>query len=135
MRMSFHYTHFVIKSNHHVKSEIEEIMLIWGLQREQQHILELILVTGFFRLSWDRKKVVLCFRISSHGDLTQITWVRAGLRLSQINYFSWNLFWDLSLFPNFYFFLCLPFPSFFWCQCTKSCSDTSRKATNHFSLL
>lgn len=67
MRMSFRYTHFVIKSNHHVKSEIEEIMLIWGLQREQQHILGLILVTGLFRLSWDRKKVFTMLQVLKSG--------------------------------------------------------------------
>ena len=68
MRMSIHYTHFVIKSNHCVKSGIEEMMLIWGLQREQPCSLQFPLTTALFRMGWDRKKVVLCFSISSQGE-------------------------------------------------------------------
>lgn len=68
MRVSIHYTHFVIKSNHRVKPRIEEMMLIWGLQREQQYNLRLPLTTGLFRMGWDRRKAVLCFSISRQGD-------------------------------------------------------------------
>jgi len=68
MRVSIHYIPFVTKSNHRVKSGIEEMMLIWGLQREQQYNLQLPLTASLFRMGCGRRKAVLCFRIWSLGS-------------------------------------------------------------------